>query len=196
MAAATKGAAWNLWLFKATASSASVYIGAQLPDGVMITGTLKGKGVIYRALVTGDPLLSGAFDTSTFTVNAASGVATVSGPTGGMSQFKGLTQSSNQDAYVQTICLSIQPMYYETWPLNLIDGVSNGWVLSCYTGIPQCAVKLSDAIEVLDNTSSTQTADCMNDPRYLTWRVMTMKIDKNATVSWYRVDSYWDAAAT
>jgi len=36
----------------------------------------------------------------------------------------------------------------------------------------------------------------MNDPRYLTWRVATVKIDKNATVSWYRVDSYWDSAST
>ena len=40
------------------------------------------------------------------------------------------------------------------------------------------------------------TADCMSDPRYLTWRVMTMKIDIDATISWYRVDSYWNSSAT
>lgn len=36
----------------------------------------------------------------------------------------------------------------------------------------------------------------MNDPRYLNWRVMNLKIDKNATISWYRVDSYWDSSST
>jgi len=34
----------------------------------------------------------------------------------------------------------------------------------------------------------------MLDPRYLTWRAFTLKIDKNATVSWHRVDSYWDSS--
>lgn len=112
-----------------------------------------------------------------------------------MSQFKGLTQSSNQDLYVQTICISIQPMYTNTWLNKLTTGTDNGWVLSCYTGIPQCVVSLDNAYTVLENNTSTQTADCMNDPRYLTWRVMTMKIDINATISWYRVDSYWDSSA-
>jgi len=72
-------------------------------------------------------------------------------------------------------------MYYTTWPTNFDDGTSHGWVLSCYTGIPQCAVSLADGITVLDNTSAATTADCLNDPRYLTWRHLTLKIDKNAT---------------
>jgi len=87
-------------------------------------------------------------------------------------------------------------MYYSTWATNLDDGTSHGWVLSCYTGIPQCAVSLADGITVLENATATTTADCLNDPRYMTWRVLTMKIDKNATISWYRVDSYWDSTAT
>jgi len=41
-------------------------------------------------------------------------------------------------------------MYYTEWPIDLVDGVSNGWVLSCYTGIPQCVVSLADAVTVLD----------------------------------------------
>jgi len=113
-----------------------------------------------------------------------------------MGQFKGLTQSATQDLYVQVICLGVQPMYYDTWPINLDAGTGNGWVVSCYTGIPQCETSLADGLTILDNTTATVTADCLNDPRYLTWRVMTMKIDHNATVSWYRVDSYWDSAAT
>jgi len=87
-------------------------------------------------------------------------------------------------------------MYYTTWAIDMDSGTSNGWVLSCYTGIPQCESSLVDGVTVLDNTTATSTADCMNDPRYLTWRVMTMKVDKNATISWYRVDSYWNSGAT
>lgn len=146
-----------MWPFK-QAESASAFIGAQQPDNVILVGTIKGKGIIYRGSIEDDTagtLYYKTHDTSTMTVNASGGIVTVSGPTGGMSQFKGLTQSSNQDLYVQTICLSIQPMYTEVWLNNLIDGIDNGWVLSCYTGIPQCAVSLVDAITILDNTTST-----------------------------------------
>jgi len=57
----------------------------------MLCGTLKGKGVIYRASLASAVLILTAVDTSTFTVNATAGVAVVAGPTGGMGQFKGLT---------------------------------------------------------------------------------------------------------
>lgn len=36
----------------------------------------------------------------------------------------------------------------------------------------------------------------MNDPRYLTWRAMTIKIAIDGTQNWYRVDSYWNSAST
>jgi len=87
-------------------------------------------------------------------------------------------------------------MYYTTWAMNLDSGAGNGWVLSCYTGIPQCESSLADGYTYLDNATGTESLKCMEDPRYLTWRVMTIKIDNDATVSWYRVDSYWNSAAT
>lgn len=52
---------------------------------------------------------------------------------------------------------------------------ANGWVLSCYTGIPQCVVDQVDSITAL---STTESASCMDDPRYMNWRVMTIKVDK------------------
>jgi len=84
-------------------------------------------------------------------------------------------------------------MYYKTMFVNIDADTGNGWVLSCYTGIPQCVVNQSNSITVL---STTEIASCMDDPRYMNWRVMTIKIDTNGTYSWYRVDSYWNSAST
>jgi len=57
----------------------------------MVCGTLKGKGVIYRASLASAVLILTAVDATTFTVNATAGVATITPPTGGVGQFKGLT---------------------------------------------------------------------------------------------------------
>jgi len=80
-------------------------------------------------------------------------------------------------------------MYYTAMFINIDTGASNGWVLSCYTGIPQCVVSQADSITAL---STTEIASCMDDPRYMNWRVMTIKVDTNGTYSWWRVDSYWN----
>lgn len=158
-----------------------------MPDNVILVGTIAGKGAIYRGtLVSTPPIGYGATTIGTFTTTATSadGVVSVSAPTGGMGQFKGLSYSADEAKYVQVICLGVQPMYYTSWAINLDSGASNGWVISCYTGIPQCVSSLADGVTVLDNTNASSTASCMDDPRYLTWRVMTMKIDHNATISW------------
>lgn len=34
----------------------------------------------------------------------------------------------------------------------------------------------------------------MADPRYLTWRAMTIKLDIDGTQQWYRTDSYWNSS--
>lgn len=120
-----------------------------------MVGVKTGKGVFWRATLINSPLAYGATDTSIITANATSGIATVDAPLYGVGQFKGTTLTDNEKLYVQTICLGVQPMYYTTWAIALDDGVSNGWVLSCYTGIPQCSVSLADAITVLDNATST-----------------------------------------
>jgi hypothetical protein len=96
------------------------------------------------------------------------------------------------------ICKGVQPIYNVTaW--NKIDSdTNNGWVINCYTGIMQCAVSQTkvDGFTLLDNTNATETADCMNDPRYLTWRSYVMKIDVDGTIDWYRTDSYWNSGKT
>ena len=121
---------------------------------------------------------------------------TLDSPAGGMGQFKGLSYGTTEKKYVQTICLGIQPMYYLTYALSIDDttGVSgNGWVVSCYTGIPQCEV---DQVLGVAALTATETTSCMDDPRYMTWRVMTLKMDYTGAVSWYRTDSYWNASST
>jgi len=60
-------------------------------------------------------------------------------------------------------------------------------MVNCLTGISQCTV--SNAATVL---SATDIAACQKDPRYLTWRMMTIKILYVGTLVWYRTDSYWD----
>jgi hypothetical protein len=196
MTAATYGAAWNFWPFKNDEATATNLISAQDPNNMILVGTKGGKGVFWRATLVGNPLASGAVGTE-ITANATNNVAVVEAPLYGVGQFKGTTLTDNQKFYVQTICLGVQPMYTAAWPIELDDGTGNGWILSCYTGIPQCITRLTDGLTLLDNLTGTETANCMNDPRYMTWRVMTMKIDNTAgTVSWYRVDSYWDSTST
>jgi hypothetical protein len=97
MAKANYGSVWNFWPFKAAETNAANYIAAQDPDMMIMCGTFKGKGSIFRGTVAGaTPLLYATTDNAIFTVNNdATGVVSVTGPTGGMGQFKGLTQSSS-----------------------------------------------------------------------------------------------------
>lgn len=113
----TYGACWNFWPFKADEQVATNYIVAQTPDNIILVGTLAGKGSIFRGTLAGDPIVMSTITTGTFTANVSGAVVSVSGPTGGVGQFKGLSQSSTQDLYVQVICLGVQPMYYTTWAL-------------------------------------------------------------------------------
>ena len=86
------------------------------------------------------------------------------------------------------------PMYYTEYAINLdTASIGNGWVLSCYTGIPQCATSIADGFTLLTTAAS---AACLDDPRYLHWRAMTIKVDVDGAYSWWRVDSYWNSAST
>ena len=40
-----------------------------------------------------------------------------------------------------------------------------------------------------------EIADCLKDPRYLTWRMMTLQVAYAGSQTWYRTDSHWDQAA-
>lgn len=83
-------------------------------------------------------------------------------------------------------------MYYTTYPQKLDADANNGFVFTCYTGIAQCAV----AVDVLTLLPHSTNSDCMSDPRYLTWRAMTVKYKIDATKMWYRTDSFWNWNST
>jgi len=90
-------------------------------------------------------------------------------PKAGMAQFKGLTATANQLLYLNVICVGVAPVY-TTWAVPTTTTLS--FLLNCYTGIPQCGVKLTDSVTPLDSahTDFTQHNTCLADPRYLTWR--------------------------
>lgn len=71
-------------------------------------------------------------------------------------------------------------------------------MVNCYTGIGQCFVNVSDGVTKLTNTSATdgETITCMNDPRYMNWRHMAIKYTYLGSQTWYRTDSYWNAACS
>jgi hypothetical protein len=206
----TYGKAYNIWIYCTSCTNATM--AAQTANRIVVTGTLHGKGMAFQqtlvaAFTSTEILQPQAFD-ATFNASGAvvnTHVASIEAPAGGMGQFKGLTQEAQQKKYVQVICNGIVPLYATTYPQNLAAGsTSNGWVLSCYTGIAQCAIDITNVdtngdtvLAVLDTaTTTTISSDCMNDPRYLTWRVMTIKIKVDATQMWYRTDSYWNSNST
>lgn len=78
-------------------------------------GTI-GSASIVPGVATAAPIV--ALITSVFTdaTDASSGVVQIKSPTGGVLQFKGLSQGTTQDKYVEIICVGIQPMYYTTYP--------------------------------------------------------------------------------
>jgi len=58
----------------------------------MMVGTKGGKGTVWRATLASDPLVYTATTNNIFTVNNdTTGLSLISGPVGGMGQFKGLT---------------------------------------------------------------------------------------------------------
>jgi hypothetical protein len=114
-AKASYGAIWNMWPFMRDESVSTVKISAQIPDNMICVGTLKGKGTVFRGTLTGATLIYTATSTTIMTEGKdVTGIVNISAPTGGMGQFKGLTQNSVEDLYVQTICRGVAPMYYST----------------------------------------------------------------------------------
>ena len=73
-------------------------------DYLHITGTLGGKGMMSRLSNAGTFVLtvtSGVIaGRIAFSDNATGGVVSIDAPTGGVGQFKGLTQSAVEDKYV------------------------------------------------------------------------------------------------
>lgn len=129
---------------------------------MIIVGELLNKGIGFRFDITKATGIIGSIDVSGF---GSGNVVNVEAPTGGMGQFKGLTQGTAQDDYVKVICTGVQPLYYTTYPQKLVLTTSeNGFVFTCYTGIPQCAQKISSS--TLAVITDTEQDDCIADPRY------------------------------
>ena len=125
--------------------------------------------------------------TTLFTDNATAGIVSISAPTGGVAQFKGLTLTAVELLYVEVRCIGLQPMFATTAWQKLSTESGNGLMVTCMTGISNCTWTLTDVA-----MSAGATTACMNDPRYLTWRMMNIKYLYIGTLSWWRVDSYWD----
>ena len=147
----------------------------------MFVGTRKGTGVIARQDFNAG---IGAFKTTSNLNTATTNITTssthflyVDAPTNGMAQFKGLTASTTEKTYVQVICVGVMPVY-ATWAVTLSTGTTTtGFIVNCYTGIPQCTSSLADSITYLNTSSATTVvSSCMADPRYLTWRSFVLKI--------------------
>jgi len=122
----------------------------------------------------------------------SSGVEQLDPPANGMAQFKGLTASTDEKKYVKVICVGVAPSF-SAWQAALTAG---GFIVNCYTGIPQCQSSLADGYTFLDTSlTATFVASCMADPRYLTWRSFVVRVSYAGVVTWFRVDSYWNSAA-
>lgn len=196
------GSVWGFWPYKAANTSGND-LKLQTADFMMFVGSRTGTGVVTRnTFVPTNTTLTDFESSSTWTA-ATSGVTTAStyyvyvdAPANGMAQFKGLTASATEKTYLQVICLGVAPVY-ATWAIN-INGTTDttGFIVNCYTGIPQCASNLSDGTTYLNTSSATTVvSNCMIDPRYLTWRSFVLKMQYNGTVNWYRIDSYYNASA-
>lgn len=167
LAKGTVGATWGMWPFDKDNTTASAYLSTQVPDQIMFVGTIQGKGCISRQDFTAGV---GAFTDTTLAqttgtiATAASNVLKVAAPANGMAQFKGLTVDTTSQDYVQVICIGVAPQY-ATWAIDMNSATSpstRGFVVNCYTGIPQCASKLTDSVTYLNTTTATTVvSSCM-----------------------------------
>jgi hypothetical protein len=161
-------------------------------DKLFFTSIHNGKGLLVPADYTAgtDPVIVYPCASAIFTSNATAGVVSISAPQGGVAQFRGLTQTTTEDLYVEVICVGVQPMFAAVAWQYLSTGSQNGLMVTCMTGIAQCAWANTNVA-----LSAAASAACLNDPRYLTWRMMTLKFAYAGTLVWYRTDSYWDAGS-
>ena len=211
----------HLWSFSMADSTETVGLWNTTDTHVAFTGMRLGKGVFSMAIFSDTTrAASSAADTSPYAtpspvwLNAtASGVTQVganaytrqiSSPAGGVAQFKGLTQAAANDKYVEVNCRMIQPYFGSTaWKdiNNTTAGTTgtSGFLVTCMTGISQCVNDHTAAVSGRTAANSlltaTEHASCLNDPRYMNWRQMSIVIEWDGTVVWYRVDSYYNPAA-
>jgi len=173
------GSVWDGWAYDVDSSGSGTYLKAQDVDTLLIVGSRQGSGILSRFTVATSAWTveaSGSFTTTTANITTVtartannSSVLHILPPKAGMAQFKGTTATNNQLLYLNVICVGVAPVY-TTWAVPTTSTLS--FLLNCYTGIPQCGVKLTDGFTSLDASHSdfTQHNLCLEDPRYLTWR--------------------------
>jgi len=95
---------------------------------------------------------------------------------------------------VEVACKGVQPWFGGVkWQAISTTG---GFMLTCMTGISQCRYTNDyAAARNVSMLSTSERANCLTDPRYLTWRMMTIKISYVGAQDWYRTDSHWDVAS-
>jgi hypothetical protein len=96
------------------------------------------------------------------------------------------------------VCTGVQPYYGATRWQN-ISAATGGFVITCMTGISSCVdhqqLSATTTPTGYHPLSASERTSCLQDPRYLTWRMMTLKIAYDGAQTWYRTDSHWDAAS-
>jgi len=165
-----------------TAWTVCVFVGHEGGQGRMGTGGISGHAFTLNTSVLTD---------STYTVST--GIGKFDPPTGGVAQFKGLAAGTTEKTYVAMICHGVAPLFYTTAWHTFSAGASNGWMVTCMTGIAQCDVSLADQTTAL---TTAVRAICLADPRYNTWRMVTHRITYAGAQTWYRTDSYWNSASS
>ena len=87
------------------------------------------------------------------------------------------------------MCTGVQPWFGTTkWTMLSTTG---GFIITCMTGIAQCEDSV-DYSGVFQQLTTAERTNCLKDPRYLTWRMMTVKVQYTGAIDWYRTDSHWD----
>lgn len=99
---------------------------------------------------------------------------------------------------MSVVCTGVQPVYGTTrWQGQ--SSAAGGFLLTCMTGIANCVDHQQHNATVLPLGHHPLTAAerlaCTQDVRYLTWRMMTLRIAYDGAQTWYRTDSHWDQAS-
>jgi hypothetical protein len=174
LAANVFGMVNSMWLFDNATPSAAATTGLwnNVEDFVAFCGMHLGKGMVSargllatpgsvttngQTIVLSGLTLLGATATGVSYVGTGTGtgdtVREIRSPSGGVMQFKGLTQTTTNDKYVEVNCRHIEG-YWSVTPWSDITNTTSGtsgFIVSCMTGISQCTGNniLSNATAVM-----------------------------------------------
>jgi len=181
----TVGTGTGLWLnVEGFVAFCGMHLGKGMVSAVGLIAATNTVADDSKTIANADATLFKATATGVSYVNNTS-IREIRSPTGGVMQFKGLTQTTANDKYVEVNCRHIEGYWTGTaWTDidNTTTTETSGFIVSCMTGISQCTgnniLDVATATSMYQTTSSQLTlaehASCLNDPRYMTWRQMTV----------------------